>query len=819
MPNFQPPNPDQMPDPSLERAMQGMAFDSASDAEQGTSDAEAETQNPDPHLGTPGDDALLAGDIGDPLLDGQQEAGLDQADDYFTSPDLDGQDETGGDLSPGADGTDGALSTEIAPLPAEGEADVVDQAEQDRQRRQAIAALYGVACPLAREDDGVSATPSEWAAWPKALWEQLAPTVAGPIHRAMRNRLFRKGVQWISSTGTGPWREPPKPKDAARMVANMVRPALDQRLQILVEQRPGFKAQPTTHDPSAIRKAEAQQMALEYQYDQQGGESIMEEAGYWAQTDGVSFPCVYWDADRGPWFETGPDRYRGGDLCTMVYRIEQVRVSPNASATRRPFYWIIAEELSQAEAVALYGPRALDTPAEWRMGADGGRSTGYANEPAHRLGAALTDADMLADQSTVSRFTIYCEPTQFLPDGLVMVTVGDVVVADPRPLPFGEVPLFRWTDGSTDPSFYPEPLMDDWVAEQQMVNAALSKWVEGVRRQTDGTLVARANSISTETLIGGMTSLIEVRGAGAVQDAIQKLQPTPVAQDVKELLEFGVQRFEMKSGWNDTSRGSFDAGDSGRAILAQREVLERVFSPPVKAAARAMVRWAELTLLGMRWGYQQPRLLGITGSSRSDLAVEITAETFDGVADVTIDPETMQPLPRTLRLFLLDDLLAKGLISGPEYRRRMPFAFVRNIESPDEDQFSRAKRVAEAIRQTGQPFGPPGSGVLEIRWQDDESIHQDVLQRDLILPDDIDPMIRQAANMRWMMLAQQGAMKMSMLAPPPPAPGDGGPGGSSSPKGTGNKGAKQDPRTQPTSTNNPSVAARPSGGAGMDLPR
>jgi hypothetical protein len=798
MPPFGKSGPE-MGDAELETALQGIPDLDAQ------VDPNALPENADPYLATPGDDALLAGDIGDPLLDLMQET----AEQDFNREALGGDPSTSGDVF-------AAPVPDVAGQYGEaGQGAGGPEAVDPEKRRQAVAALYGANCPLAKRGEEPP-TPAEWAQWPKALWESLAPTVAGPIHRAQRNRLMRKGIQWISSgAGMGPWREPPKPKDAARMVANMIRPALDQRIQILVEQRPGFRTEPTTHDPAAIRKAEAQQMALEYQFNQQDTETWMAEAEYWAQTDGVSFACVYWDPDRGPWFEAGADRYRGGDLCTMIYRLENVRVSPNASATRKPFYWVIREELSQAEAVALYGEGVLEVSTDVRIGSDGGRSTGYDTGTAYRLGAAQTDADMLADQATVDRFTIYCEPTEYLADGLVMVAVGDVVVAEPKPLPFGKVPLLRWTDGSTDPAFYPEPLMDDWIAEQQMVNAALSKWVEGVRRQTDGTLVARSGAIATETLVGGMTSLIEVRGAGAVQDALTKLPPTAVGQDVKDLLDFGVKRFEMKSGWNDTSRGSFDAGDSGRAILAQREVLERVFSPPIKAAAKTMAKWGELTLLGMKWGYTQPRLLGIVGQSRSDLAVQVTAETFDGIADVHIDPETMQPLPRTLRLFLLDDMLMKGLISPQEYRRRMPFAFARSMESPDEDQFARAKRVAEAIRQSGQPWGPPGSGVLEIRWQDDESIHQDVLQRDLILPDDLDPMIRQAAVARWTMLAQQGAMKMAMLAPAPAPAGDGGEGGSSGPK----KGAKQDPKTQPLAMNNPSVSSRPSGGSGFGMPK
>jgi hypothetical protein len=45
--------------------------------------------------------------------------------------------------------------------------------------------------------------------------------------------------------------------------------------------------------------------------------------------------------------------------------------------------------------------------------------------------------------------------------------------------------------------------MEGWLDSQMRVNAVLSKWVESVRRNADGRFLARANSLSTETLVNG----------------------------------------------------------------------------------------------------------------------------------------------------------------------------------------------------------------------------------------------------------------------------------------------------------------------------
>src|SRR5882672_2279937 len=88
----------------------------------------------------------------------------------------------------------------------------------------------------------------------------------------------------------------------------------------------------------------------------------------------------------------------------------------------------------------------------------------------------------------------------------------------------------------------------------------------------------------------------------------------------------------------------------------------------------------------------------------------------------------------------------------------------------DEAHTARARRVVEAMRQ-GQ--------WLPLLWMDNEQIHKDVIERELLLPDDTPQQIRSMAFERWMQLTGQQMMKQSgMMLPmggagpqPPPAPG------------------------------------------------
>ena len=104
------------------------------------------------------------------------------------------------------------------------------------------------------------------------------------------------------------------------------------------------------------------------------------------------------------------------------------------------------------------------------------------------------------------------------------------------------------------------------------------------------------------------------------------------------------------------------------------------------------------------------------------------------------------------------------------------------------------RSICEALRLQQEP--------PEMRWQDNESIHQDVLEREIILRDGLEPLVIQAAQMRWGQLAQQAQMKQGGMPPQ----------GGLSPMPEGNGGPspfQPSPQTQPLATANPSAGGAP----------
>jgi hypothetical protein len=663
-----------------------------------------------------------------------------------------------------------------------------EEATATERRHAMYRAMFGDSFPGA--DTATEKDNEAWVRWGYDLWTSRGSAVRQRLWAAQRNRLMRAGHQWIDSSGPGEaWVEPPRPRDALRLVYNMIDKALDQRLQIIADQQPGFTMAPATMDSDDKRAAQARQMACEHQFRQCHMREKVREAEYWAQTDGVAFWQAYWDPTRGPWDNAMAVRERLGDFNCRTLRIEQVRVSANATATEPPMWVVVRDLISKAEATARYGYAGTQASAtgdgtEWANNQD---DMGAADYMALRH-STPGEGDRLRDVDAVPRLHIYLAPTTELPDGLELTIVGRQVVYGPAPLLFGIIPIIRVSDGSTDPSYYPVPTMEQWIDSQVRMNMLLSKWGENIRVNSGGRLLARTGAITEETWFGGLTNLIEVKGVGAFDDIIKPIPGFSVGADVKEAFILEKTAFEDASGWNAVSRGQV-TGESGRAIIASREQLERVFAPPVHALALALTEWARVAIRVMQWGYVVPRAMGVVGRSRPDLARALTGDMLDtdGASDVFVEPATMMPMPLSFRLYMLDNWLASGVIDMAEYRRRQKFAVVSDIATPDEDQEARAQRKVDALLN--------GEEIPEMRWQDNEAIHQDVLEREVLLRDDLDPEIIAMGQQMWLELANQASMKQMATMQTAPG-GEGGP-----PAGPGGK----DPR-------NPGASIGPAGG-------
>ena len=682
------------------------------------------------------------------------------------------------------------------------------------EREKELAQVYGMGFPdLADLDTGDPKSRKEYGEKLR-LWIDAQVTDQESVIRDkrlhwMRHRLFRKGRQWISTRDGRKWREVGADDNRLRVTGNFVGPALNFRLGILEEQRPGWKHEPMPGGgPDGRERAEGQQALVEHIFKTQKIWQLIKKVGFLNQTDGTSFLQVYLgdpDASQESASKTvvpeGDERYQG----LVAQGHKKVKGGVRLEAEPGPAIKTAVVPAHQTwwdpEAQTPNGP---DSPALWcflrrpmavetaRLASGEMAMEGDARCPGDE------DVDWNLDtqyerglppypnRKTVGRQRQYCwEHVVYLRANKVLGgkgkwyrLIGDCLV-EQGTLAGGLIPLARFTDGTPDDDIFVRPEMSDWIGDQMLLNSTLSIAAEYGRSHSGSRLLAMKDTQISETWNSIVGSIIEFNGPKP--DVLSALRANP---DLWQLLQFALRSLENKTGWDDLGRGKI-AGDSvkgfqdvsGRAVLAAIQQYERRFGPSIRAAAEGATEWAQLVVAHAQVAYTQAQMIPMTG--RGDLARAIDKDNIAGPCVVYLDPDTLVPLPRTLRNQMLVDLLDKNMISKAEYKKRAPFAEIRDVHMGDTDHWERAQWINTVLEQNWKTLHKKSaeelysveSGVL-VLWQDDVNVHMEALQQ-LALDERKPWELRKMALDRWGVYSDLQRTKVwvpETMLPQPPAP-------------------------------------------------
>ena len=638
---------------------------------------------------------------------------------------------------------------------------------ENKDQKQRLERKFGVGFPDLASTEG-----KDWRTWVEAQRKKQEPIMRDKRLHWSRHRHFRLGQQWISTRDGRLWREPQSDVNDLRPVLNVVGPALDFRLGILSEQRPGFRHEPIGSGVAGREAAEAQQAVAEYYFHILRAWNTFLDAWYHAQTDGVSFVHVFVDKTKGPTTEDvdliPPDDPRFPGLQAQGYEVGQdgllilpfadegVEAPPGAPA--REIYegditcriLLAHEVLFSPEARSINGP--LEPRARWAMVrrmrdvAEARLETGDPSIESESTVTGQSDVlDMPTDRAMgwqrglppfptrrqrvsegVPEYLLWITPDQFEPgleEGKWLRIVGNVIVESGDELPGGVIPLARFTDGSSDTDIFPRPVMSDWIGDQTAINALLGALLKHARFFAGGRILATKNTLLEETYSNIVGSVVEYQGMKP-----DVMQPVPAGADSWKLLDWLIKKLEDKTLWNDLSRGQMSESGSaqdvsGRAVLASQQMLERGFGPMVRSAAEGATEWAHLIVKYAQWLFDEPRLIPSVGS-RGDLAKQIDGEKLGDRPMVYVDPETLMPMPRALKQQLLEDQLDKGRISLSTYQKRAAYADIKDIQMGDTDQWQRAQWINTLLEDQWEElsamesvarYAAPGFAIL---WQD-----------------------------------------------------------------------------------------------------
>jgi hypothetical protein len=312
--------------------------------------------------------------------------------------------------------------------------------------------------------------------------------------------------------------------------------------------------------------------------------------------------------------------------------------------------------------------------------------------------------------------------------------------------------------------------MSEWCGDQIAINMLKSLIVKHARWFSGGRLLAQKNTVFDETFSNIVGSIVEYTG--------NKPDPFPTisaGSDAYRLLEIFQKSLEDKTFYNDLARGKVTEGGSlqdvsGRALLGAQALFERAFGPVIRAVAEGTSDWADLIVAYAKYLFDEPRLIPIVG--RGDLAKRISREMLGDQCLVYVDPETMMPMPRQYRHQMLFEMYQNGLITLEQYKKRAPFAEVRNVHMGELDQWDRAQWVNTVLEERFEElamlmpdelYAPSNTPIF---YQDDPNVHQSALQE--LLLDERKPWdLRRLALDRWGIYDELLQAKMNPMMPVP----------------------------------------------------
>jgi hypothetical protein len=229
------------------------------------------------------------------------------------------------------------------PNKVDNQPDITQSAAIVNSQKERLQRKFGVDFP-----DLTSTNGPDWRRWIEGQRRKQEPIMRDKRLHWARHRHFRAGQQWISTRDGRLWREPQSDVNDLRPVLNVVGPALDFRLGILSEQRPGFRHEPIGGGVSGRETADAQQAVAEYYFFVLKAWQTFLDAWFHSQTDGVAFVHIYVDTSKGPskedldlipptderfpglkaqGYEVGPD-----GLLILPFQDEGVEAPPGAPA-------------------------------------------------------------------------------------------------------------------------------------------------------------------------------------------------------------------------------------------------------------------------------------------------------------------------------------------------------------------------------------------------------------------------------------------------------------------------------------------------------
>lgn len=562
------------------------------------------------------------------------------------------------------------------------------------------------------------------------------------------NGNFLLGNQFCDiNSNTGEVEQQDAPYDWLEMrTFNQIAPLIETRVANLKKISYKMKVKPRTNELDDYAKAEVSTDILAYVQDVSGFKAKNDTAIHWNEVCGNCFYLSWWDASKGEKVaekvtievdENGVEKksveaFYQGDVDYGIltpYEVLPENLSKQGIENQRS---IIIEQIMHVKDIKdLYDidVEGRELPSFELTPIASGGGFGYQNTVMAMGRRTVSDSERVV--------TYFERPSKHLPEGRMIIVVGEENLVYYGALPYGEIPIKQMVCREVAGQFYGKSVIEELIPYQKEYNSCKNRLHEFIKRATIGNILVEEGSVDIEELedCGLEPGRILVYAQGQKPPTSMENGHLP-SEIITEMMNLRSDMEYIAGTSQLMVTGGLPSGvTSGTAIENLRDIDNTRLSLTGDHIRDAVKDLGQLILRIYKLYANTPRIVSYTGSNNIAKAITWTKEDIESTDVIftteneLLESEELQKQKFfeafNLGLFTDDEgrIPARVKAKGIEY---MKLGTYSELLSMDEMQLQYAQRENAFFKE----------GVIpEISEFDDHEIHFEEHERYLLQMD------------------------------------------------------------------------------------
>lgn len=517
----------------------------------------------------------------------------------------------------------------------------------------------------------------------------------------------RQYTEWSKAKGTMVQRQglPYEP----RLVVNVLEPVVRTELAKVGGSHPNVTVVPASNEEEDLMAARAGEQVWDWFYDFEKIDATLRHAQWWTSVTGNAYVKDYWDAGAtDPTIAPPPKDNEDGVpsfLPNRGFTVQPPKAKPKPGRIRAqaitPFHVYVPDltepNLQDQPYMLHVYPLTLETARRRYakfIGADwipSKKSTDDIVQSANLLGGKGTNTSNV-DVVVVVEAYVKPEVSRFLPNGGVVVMIGDEIVAastDGLPYRHGEFPFHHLTHIETG-SFYRKSVIETMTPLQDDLNRMYSQMTKHRNLMLAPQMFYDAGSVDVRKIQNRAGQWIPI-ALGA-----NKPVPVPLPEVPNTFWQFlSKLREEMdnQSGQHDVSRAVAPGADTAASAISVLQEADNNFMFDRIASTEALTQGLARHMIALAVQFwDDPRIVKIVGDDGALDVKQLRGADLERATDIRVESGSGLPEGKAARIAVIRDYIKDGIITAADGLKALEMGNLTRVfraTKIDEDQAAR----------------------------------------------------------------------------------------------------------------------------------